>query len=700
MQILGLCFSDTVAGVAARHDPGLVAASYFVAAFAAFTALDMTERLRKARPAARWFWRLGAALVLGAGVWSMHFVAMLAFRAPIQINYDPGLTLLSGAVAVAGVAAGLHILGAGGAKRIAGSGVLVGLSIAVMHYVGMGAMRLPGQLYYRPGLFALSIVIAMAAATAALWLAATVKTSWQRALAALVMAGAISGMHFTAMAATVLTAADVLVGEQAAGLVSGSLLAATIVASLSLILVFGLTCAYFDRRMEAREASEAERLRLVNESLEAKVQARTAELTGALAALDEQRLRAEAANRSKSEFLANMSHELRTPLNAVIGFAEILRIRRGRDALKPSQAEAVEQIASSGRHLLELIEEVLDFAKIESGKISVSLEAVDARATSQEILGGFRLQAERAGIALRCAGPTTPMAARADMLRLKQVLANLISNAIKYNRPGGRVSVALERRDGGVEISVRDTGMGIPAERMDDLFQPFERLGRETLAVEGAGLGLALTKRLVEAMHGELRVESVANKGSTFTVRLPSAPTAELRRPEPRPVQAVAAPEAPQAVVLYIEDNSSNIQLMRHIVDAIGGLDLHVADHPLKGLEEAARLQPDVILLDINLPDIDGFEVKVRLDANPATRQIPVIALSANVQADTLSRGRDVGFHSYMTKPLNIEALLGAIRSAVEQAPSADGRPFATASLAEAAERVRAARSGRNRASS
>jgi CheY-like chemotaxis protein/anti-sigma regulatory factor (Ser/Thr protein kinase) len=286
------------------------------------------------------------------------------------------------------------------------------------------------------------------------------------------------------------------------------------------------------------------------------------------------------------------------------------------------------------------------------------------------------------------------------MLRLKQVLANLISNAIKYNRPGGRVSVALERRDGGVEISVRDTGMGIPAERMDDLFQPFERLGRETLAVEGAGLGLALTKRLVEAMHGELRVESVANKGSTFTVRLPSAPTAELRRPEPRPIQAVAAPEAPQAVVLYIEDNSSNIQLMRHIVDAIGGLDLHVADHPLKGLEEAARLQPDVILLDINLPDIDGFEVKVRLDANPATRTIPVIALSANVQADTLSRGRDVGFHSYMTKPLNIEALLGAIRSAVEQAPSADGRPFATASLAEAAERVRAARSGRNRASS
>jgi CheY-like chemotaxis protein len=366
-----------------------------------------------------------------------------------------------------------------------------------------------------------------------------------------------------------------------------------------------------------------------------------------------------------------MSHELRTPLNSVIGFADSLTLRRGRGALKADQAEAVNQIARSGRHLLELIEEVLDFAKIESGKITVSMEAVDVLALAEDLLAGLRLQAERAGIGLSYVRSRTPLAARADPLRLKQVLTNLMSNAIKYNRAGGGVTLDIAMVDGGVELSVRDTGLGIPEERMPDLFQPFERLGREAMAVEGAGLGLALTKRLVEAMEGDLRVESRLEVGSTFTVRLAAASCSEIpedRRPSAGPSGALPAP---QALVLYIEDNDSNIQLMRHVVGAFGGLELHIAEHPVKGLAEAERLRPDVILLDINLPDMDGFEVKARLAANPATRHIPVIALSANVMSETLSRGKDAGFHRYLTKPLNIEALLGAIQTAMEDAPSA-----------------------------
>jgi len=674
VEILGLCFSDTVTGAATRHDPALVAVSYLVAAIASFAALDAAERLRGATGAGRRFWHLCAALVLGGGVWSMHFIAMLAYRAPLNITYDPGLTILSGVIAMAGVAVGLQALSRTTLPRILIGGVLVGLSIAVMHYMGMNAMRLPGEIFYRPGLFALSIVIAMAAASAALWLAVTLKTAMQRAAAALVMAVAICGMHFTGMAGTVLAPSPLMSGEMAAGLVSGQLLAAVIVASLALILLFSLTCSYFDRRLEARAASESDRLRSVNESLEAKVESRTADLTHALAALDEQRRRAEEANRSKSDFLANMSHELRTPLNAVIGFAEILQMKRGGQTLNPSQAEAVEQIGSSGRHLLALIEEVLDFARIESGNLVVSLEAVDAHRVIADVLGGFRLQAEASDVTLAGPDGQTHAVVRADPLKLRQVVANLVSNAIKYNRPGGRVSIEVREVGDAVELAVRDTGLGIPRERMANLFQPFDRLGREALAVEGAGLGLALTKRLVEAMDGKLCVESVAEVGSTFTVRLPSAAAEELRAPPVVLSERAAAAPTGSTTLLYIEDNASNIRLMRHLVEALGGLELHVAEHPRDGLEMAELLRPDVILLDINLPEMDGFEVKARLAANPVTSEIPVIALSANVLTETVARGRLAGFHSYLTKPLSIGALVEAIHEAADPAPPKKAR--------------------------
>ena len=241
------------------------------------------------------------------------------------------------------------------------------------------------------------------------------------------------------------------------------------------------------------------------------------------------------------------------------------------------------------------------------------------------------------------------------------------------------MSVEIDALGASVRLTVRDTGLGLPAERLASLFEPFNRLGRETLAVEGAGLRLALTKRLVEAMDGVLEVESVEHEGSVFTVRLPAAAVAELATAEI--VREDTAHDLPRAVALYIEDNPSNIRLMQHVFEALGALELHVAEHPLIGLEAAAQLRPDVILLDINLPDIDGFEVKARLDADPATRGIPVIALSANVLTETLTRGRTSGFHDYLTKPLNIEALVDAIRGAI-QPPGAEAADWRTAAKA------------------
>ncbi len=669
MQILGYCFDSSVAGVHTHHDPALVVISYLVAVVASFTALDMAERWRGAPPVSRRFWLWGAALVLGGGIWSMHFIAMLAYRTPLATRYDAGLTILSAMMAIVGVAAGLRALGAahGTPRRILGGGMLIGLAVSVMHYMGMSAMRLPGEIFYRPWLFALSILIAVAAASVALLLAVSLRTAGQRGIAALVMAAAICGMHFTGMAGTVIVASPVLTGTAQGQLVSGSLLAAAIVGCLGLILVIALMCAYLDRRLEASAAREAARLRSLNESLDARVQSRTAELTNALEALDQQRRYAEAANRSKSDFLANMSHELRTPLNAVIGFAEVLQMRRHGDVLSPRQADAVDQIHTAGRHLLALIEEVLDFAKIESGKVSIASEPLDAAALAQELVASFRPQADRAEVALSCADAPEPIAVLADHLRLKQVLTNLISNAIKYNRPGGSVSVEVSALADRVELAVRDTGLGIPADRMDRLFEPFERLGREAMAVEGAGLGLALTRRLVEAMNGELNVKSTELVGSSFVLRLPAAANHQLPAPAQPPDVAIHNLGDPlrALTMLYIEDNASNIRLMRHIVEALGGIELHVAEHPLNGLAIAECLRPDVILLDINLPDFDGFEVKARLDANPATCGIPVIALSANVLCETLARGRAAAFSAYLAKPINVPVLVAAIGAAV-----------------------------------
>ena len=384
----------------------------------------------------------------------------------------------------------------------------------------------------------------------------------------------------------------------------------------------------------------------------------------ALDAADDQARALAFASQAKSDFLAGMSHELRTPLNAVIGFAELMRMNEAAEPLTRRQSQAVEQILGSGQHLLSLIEEVLDLARIEAGKLSMSVERVDPQLVVRQVCDNMRPAAEAAGVTLRAPAPTAGLGVVADRTRLRQVLINLLSNAIKYNREGGDVLLEVRQTAEGVALSVHDTGVGIPEDRMAELFQPFNRLGRETSDVAGTGIGLAVSRRLAEAMNGRLECASRAGEGSTFTLHLP------LARQVAAPVTASPIPTGtlPAATMLYVEDNPSNIALMRHVIAALGPIQLHVAENGHEGLSLARDLRPDVILLDINLPGLSGFELKARLDADPLTRGLPVLALSASAMPQDIKRGKEAGFRDYLTKPLDIPALAAALNRALGSA--------------------------------
>lgn len=428
-----------------------------------------------------------------------------------------------------------------------------------------------------------------------------------------------------------------------------------------LIVALALAGCLAGVRLGLLARRQSTRLAELNGSLESRIAERTRELRLALEASDEQSKAVAAASQAKSDFLAGMSHELRTPLNAVIGFAELMRMNDRVEPLTRRQSQAVEQILGSGQHLLSLIEEVLDLARIEAGRLSMSVERVDPQLVVRQVCDNLRPQAEAAGITLRAPAPTAGLGVVADRTRLRQVLINLLSNAIKYNRDGGDVLLEVRQTADGVALSVHDTGVGIPEDRMAELFQPFNRLGRETSDVAGTGIGLAVSRRLAEAMNGRLEASSVAGEGSTFTLYLP------LARLAAQPVTASPIPTGtlPAATMLYVEDNPSNIALMRHVIAALGPIQLHVAENGHEGLSLARDLRPDVILLDINLPGLSGFELKARLDADPLTRGLPVLALSASAMPQDVKRGKEAGFRDYLTKPLDIRALAEALNRAL-----------------------------------
>jgi len=405
----------------------------------------------------------------------------------------------------------------------------------------------------------------------------------------------------------------------------------------------------------------------------AEMQQRISERT---AALREAKEDADRANQAKSEFLSRMSHELRTPLNAVLGFAQLLEM----DSLSPEQRESVGHILRGGRHLLELINEVLDLARIEAGRLTLSPEPVSVREVVRESLDLIRPIAAKVNVLLNDTAPSIPDAyVTADRSRLKQVLLNLLSNAAKYNHQGGSVTLTCETLpQGRLRIRVSDTGPGIPPDKLERLFIPFERLGAEQTAVEGTGLGLAFSKRLVEAMRGSLGVESTMGKGTTFWIELalveePIRHLARLGIGLPSPADLVASQKA--RIVLYIEDNLSNLKLVQRVLAQRPEVRVLPAMQGRLGLDLAREHRPNLILLDLHLPDISGREVLRHLQEAPETRQIPVVMISADATRTQIDRLLAAGARAYLTKPLDIKKFLALLDEILkERDPGHAGR--------------------------
>jgi PAS domain S-box-containing protein len=751
------------------HETPLVVLSILIAIGASYTALSLAGRVAVARGRAQAAWLLGGSIAMGSGIWSMHFVAMLAFHLPVPIRYDVPLVALSH---FAGVAASAFALWVASRQKVSplrliAAGQCLGLAVVAMHYTGMAAVRVPASLGYDPLLVTASVLIAVGASTVALllfiWLRNdnTRRGQFFRACSAVVMGLAIAGMHYTAMAAARFTEVahhapspeGFLLGT--AGLAVPVTIGAFVI--LALTLLGSITDHWVRVRLAGAEAlrESEERYRSVVSEIDEVIfrtdaagrwtflNAAWTQITGfapeaslggllidsihpgdraaalsncqalvsgnedfyrhevrcvtsdnrerwvemhgrvtrdsfgklvgtagvirdvtdrrrAEEALRAAREAAEAASRAKSEFLSRMSHELRTPLNAIIGFGQLMEL----EASTPDQQENATQVLRGGRHLLSLINEVLDITGIESGHLHLSTEPVRISEVVAEVLDLMEPLAAARRIELGCdRASMANQFVRADRQRLKQVLLNLVANAVKYNHEGGRALIACRREDGRVRIGVEDNGPGIPADKVSRLFTPFDRLGMEQ-AVEGTGLGLALSKRLITAMDGEIGVETTAGTGCTFWVSLPSVES-QLARLSALEADALPSPSLEalrrRGKVLYVEDNLSNLTLVQRILTRHDRLEVIPAMSGRLALDLAKLHRPDLVLLDLHLPDISGEEVLHQLRHDPTCRAIPIVVLSADATQVQIDRLLAAGAHAYLTKPLDLKPFIAVL---------------------------------------
>ena len=375
---------------------------------------------------------------------------------------------------------------------------------------------------------------------------------------------------------------------------------------------------------------------------------------------------AEKANLAKSDFLSNMSHELRTPLSAILGFAQL--IDTGSPAPTPKQKRNLDQILLAGWYLLDLINEILDLALIESGKLSMSLEPVALSQVLRDCETMIEPQADKHSIDVKFIDIDLAYVVKADRTRLKQVLINLMSNAIKYNTTDGTVIVSCIQSSENIRICVEDSGQGLAPEQIAQLFQPFNRLGQENNMQEGTGIGLVMTKRLIELMGGKIGLESTVGRGSTFWVEIPTANSSLTTEPKTTSnlsEKQNARQNASIHKLLYVEDNPANLMLVEGIVERRADLELFTAQDGVNGIKLARSKQPNIILMDINLPGISGIDALKILQKDSLTSHIPIIALSANAIPADVQKGLDTGFFRYLTKPIKIDELLATIDLAI-----------------------------------
>jgi PAS domain S-box-containing protein len=390
-------------------------------------------------------------------------------------------------------------------------------------------------------------------------------------------------------------------------------------------------------------------------------------------ALTEARARAESANAAKSEFLSRMSHELRTPMNAILGFAQLMRMSDVRTMAPEQVLDYLDSIIGPAEHLTNLIDDILDFSRIEVGGLKVARVEVNLAEAVTAAVVMAQPMASRLGISIfnRSVDRSGAPIVLGDPVRLRQCIVNLLTNAIKYNRPGGRVLIDLTSRspdEAMARLTVEDTGVGIPEARLGELFRPFTRLHPGLDHVEGAGIGLAVTRQLIEAMGGTVTAESDVGRGSRFHLDIPETNGAAERKAPLKPTSlanwhAPVSDDGKRQIVLYVEDNPANVHLMESLFRSIPGVELRIAYSAELGLEMAAAMPVRAIILDINLPGINGFEALERLRAQSDTADVPVIGLSARATSADIERAAMLGFYRYLTKPVNITELMETLRS-------------------------------------
>ena len=419
-----------------------------------------------------------------------------------------------------------------------------------------------------------------------------------------------------------------------------------------LLIALATTGLFMGWRSRRRRRTAPSRTFSDHDRLEARVHERTAALAATLDDAEGVVERLSRLDRERAAFLTGLSHALRSQLNVVHGLTQAIRLHQAAEPLTRRQDQAVEGVASATACLMALTGAVQDLIHVQD----VVVARVDPQLAIRDVCLELAEDARSRGVDLRCPAPTAGIGVMADAGRLRRILRCLVSNAIVFNRPGGAVLIEVRQAADGVTLFVHDTGCGIGPDQLATVFQPFARN-----AGVGAGLGLAGARVLAESMGGRLTAASQQGQGSTFSLHLTAA-----TRAEPRPVHASASPAAlPAATVLYVDGATAGAALMRQVLPALGSLTVHVASSGAEGLMLARALRPDVVLMDVDLPDMDGFELKARLDADGLTRDTPVIALSAAALPDDLRRGRAAGFCAWLPKPLEMTALAQALDAAL-----------------------------------
>jgi signal transduction histidine kinase/CheY-like chemotaxis protein len=648
------------------HDYTLVMLSYLVAVIASYAVLAMTAKISVSSGIARSIWLLIGSIAMGIGIWSMHFIGMLAFTLPVPVSYDLYIVIISIVAAVAGSFVALLLIGRSNPRivHILAGGLLLAAGISAMHYIGMAAMQI--HIMYKPFYFALSIVIAIVASIAALWLSIYFRmdrgriTPWMKLGSALVMGTAIAGMHYTGMAGAEFGAID-RIESYSGKILNQQLLAYMITAGTILILALLLVSLFIGKRFaykdtEIKQKSDEiyiinQELLELNEHLEDLVAIRTEELAKAH---DE----AIKANLIKSQFLANMSHELRTPLNAIIGYSEMLQ-EEAEEMGEQVFMEDLAKISKAGNHLLALINDILDISKIEAGKMELHVETFPLQDLVQDVLSTIRPLVEGKGNHLQTTTEEDGVITT-DLTKIRQILLNLLSNANKFTENGTvTFEIYQESRGAGMGYGfrVQDTGIGMTEEQLDKLFQPFTQADATTTRkYGGTGLGLAISKRFVQLLGGEIEVESVFGVGTTFSCWLP------ILAEEPKQSTHLHTgddsdqnwEDGERVSILLIDDEAFNQQLMERYL-AKTGWKLAFADNGLEGLRLARKLRPKVICLDILMPSMDGWSVLTELKGDPELSDIPVVVWSMTSDRQL---GYSIGAAEFLMKPVQREKLV------------------------------------------